>query len=142
MAAGYRWRRGLAAIAAGIITLTACGGGDSAPTREYTLHLRTEDDQDDYTYIAEDPVDDLRAGDRVTIEMNNTGSLRHDLQVVAPDGSVLAKADPVAPGQILTLLVDFPEPGFYRLNCLIDNHLTEHNMQVVVEVKDEIPSGS
>ncbi len=117
--------------------LTACGSDGAAsdePTREYTLRLRAEDQGDRYTYIAEDPLD-LRAGDRVTFAMDNAGLLIHDLVVVGEDGSAIATGPAVGPGQSLTLTVDFEEPGFYRLRCNVDDHLTVHDMQVFIEVK-------
>lgn len=126
-----------------IVLLTACGGDGAtsdAPTREYTLRLRAEDHEDRYTYIAEDPVD-LRAGDRVTFAMDNAGLLIHDLVVVAEDGSAIATAPAVGPGQSLTLTVDFDEPGVYRLRCNVDDHLTVHDMQVFLEVKDADATG-
>ncbi len=106
----------------------------AAPAREYTLALHTTDDQDHYKYVADGPID-LRAGDRVTFELTNTGQFPHDLVVVDPAGNAMAKADPVNPGGTLDLTVDFTEAGFYRLRCNFGNHLTQHDMQVVVEVK-------
>ncbi len=120
------------------LLVTACGGdgiASSEPTREYALRLRAEEQGDRYTYIAEDPVD-VRAGDRVTFEMDNAGLLIHDLVVVAQDGSAIATAPAVGPGQSLSLTVDFAEPGAYRLRCNVDDHLTLHDMQVVIEVKE------
>jgi uncharacterized cupredoxin-like copper-binding protein len=142
-AAGHGGRRRRAALVALGVTLVAwlplsgCGtDGDAAaaPEREYTLRLRAEDSGDRYTYVAEDPLD-LRAGDRVTFEMRNDGALIHDLVVVHPDGSALATGPAVDAGGVLSLTVDFLEPGFYRLRCNVDDHLTAHDMQVVVEVK-------
>lgn len=125
---------GLAAF--GAVTFTACGGdGAAAPTREYTIHLRAEEQGDTYKYIAEDPLD-LRVGDRVTIEMRNAGALAHDLQVVHPDGQPIATGAATAPGGTLSVVVDFEDPGVYRLNCNVDNHLTEHGMQAFIEVTE------
>lgn len=126
----------LGGVAAVALTLSACGSNASSePLRSYTLHLRADDSEPEYMYIAEDAVD-LRVGDQVTFEMRNDGTLDHDLQVVDPAGDDIATADAVGPGQTLTLIVDFDDPGFYQLNCLVDNHLTEHGMQAIVEVTD------
>jgi uncharacterized cupredoxin-like copper-binding protein len=126
----------LAGVAAVALTVSACGSNASSePLRSYTLHLRMDDNEPEYVYIAEDPVD-LRVGDQVTFEVRNDGTLDHDLQIVDPNGDDIATAQAVAPGDTLALTVDFEDAGFYQLNCLVDNHLTEHGMQAIVEVTD------
>lgn len=115
---------------------TACGGNSSAePLRSYTLHLRTDDSGDEYDFVAEDEID-LRVGDEVTFELDNTGTLTHDLQIVDPSGQSLGTAPAANPGSSTSVTVLFDEAGYYRLNCLVDNHLTEHRMQAIVEVTD------
>jgi plastocyanin len=122
------------AVVVTLLSLAACGSDAGAePTREYTFHIEAVENGDQYDYVAKDPID-LRVGDRVTFEMVNNGALIHDLVVVHPDGQTIATADAVATGATLSLTVDFVEPGFYRLNCNVDNHLTEHGMQAIVEV--------
>ncbi len=119
-----------------VIGLSACGSdGDAEAVRSYELRLRTDDSTDEYAYIAEDSFD-LRVGDEVTFQMQNTGSLNHDLQIVDPAGQAVATAPAVAPGDMLSLTVLFEEAGFYQLNCLVDDHLTGHQMQSFVEVTD------
>ncbi len=126
----------MTAVVLVVFGLTSCGGDDGGgATRAYDVRLRTDDSTEEYAYIAEDDVD-LRVGDEVTFRMRNTGSLNHDLQVVDPDGAAIATAPAVAPGDTLALTVLFDEAGFYRLNCLVDNHLTEHGMQTFVEVTE------
>lgn len=122
------------ALAAGI-GLAACGSNGGGPTRSYELTLRTDDSSEEYAYIAESAVD-IRVGDEVTFRVRNTGSLPHDLQVVDPDGDAIATAPAVASGDVLTLTVQFEQPGFYQLNCLVDDHLTLHSMQAIVEVTE------
>ena len=41
-----------------------------------------------------------------------------------------------AAGGTASVTVWFEEPGFYRINCLVDDHLTEHGMQAIVEVTE------
>lgn len=116
--------------------LAACGAdGAAEPVRTYTLRLRADDSAQEYLYIAEDPID-LRVGDEVTFDFDNTGNLPHDLQVVAPDGDVMGVSEVAPAGGTTSVTVLFEEAGFYRLNCLVDNHLTEHGMQAVVEVTE------
>ena len=90
---------------------------------------------EEYDYIATDPVD-IRVGDEVTFEFDNTGELFHDLNVVDPGGSTLARAEPVAPGQNASVTVLFEEEGIYRLSCFVDDHFIEHQMFTFIEVTD------
>ena len=122
-----------------LIVAAACGGdGGTAAERSYVIGLEVDDSGDRYRYVATDPVD-VRVGDEVTFELVNTGALVHDLQVVDPDGNRVAYADPVPVGSTASVTVLFDESGFFRLNCLVDDHLTEHEMQTFFEVTD--PSG-
>jgi uncharacterized cupredoxin-like copper-binding protein len=123
----------LALASAGIV---GCGSDSAAPTRSYTVDLQMVDDSDQYDYVAVGEVPTFETGDQVTFAVENAGTLNHDLQVVGPDGSAVATAAAVAPGATLTLTVDLDEPGIYQLNCLVDNHLTEHYMQTLIEVVD------
>ena len=124
-------------MALAIATAASSCGGDAEPevTRSYVLPLRVDDSEDRYRYVADGSVDVL-AGDEVTFELDNTGTLIHDLQVVDPSGNAIASAPPTAPGATVLLTVHFVEPGFYRLNCLVDDHLTAHRMQSVIEVTE------
>jgi plastocyanin len=124
------------ALAAALLPLAACAdNGAAEPVRSYTLRLSADDSQEEYTYIADDPVD-IRVGDEVTFEFNNTGELIHDLQVMDPEGDEIGLAEPVGSGGTTSVTVLFEEPGYYRLNCLVDDHLTLHSMQSIVEVTE------
>lgn len=116
--------------------MTACGSDAGAdPLRAYTVQLRAVEQGETYGYVSVGEVD-LRVGDEVTFEMDNAGALIHDLVVVAPEGDTIAASDPIGPGQTISLVVEFEEPGRYRLRCNVDDHLTVHDMQVFVEVKN------
>jgi plastocyanin len=136
MAAARTTRRFRSAgLVTALLLLTACAADAGAiPTREYTARLHMLDNADEYEFVADDPLD-LRVGDRVTFAVENRGVLPHDLLITKPDGSRLAYAEPVAGGASLTLTTLFDEPGFYRLTCLVGDHLTKHNMLALVEVK-------
>ena len=89
-------RRALAALV--VLTAAACGSNSgAAPERSYVIGLEVEDDSERYRYVATDEVD-IRVGDEVTFELDNTGTLIHDLQVVDPDGNRVGYAEPAAPG--------------------------------------------
>lgn len=117
-----------------VLLLPACGSdGQAEPVRSYTVHLRAEDSGDEYEYITDESLA-ITTGDEVTFEFDNTGALPHDLQVVAPDGSEVGLAPIANAGSTTSVTVLFEEPGFYRLNCLVDDHLTAHAMQAIIEV--------
>jgi len=117
--------------------LVACGSNSTEPTRVLTVDLRMEDHEDEYRYVAVGTVPRFAVGDRVTFAAENAGILDHDLQIVGPDGLAVETADAVGPGDTLTVTIDLDEPGIYQLNCLVDNHLTEHGMQTLIQVFDE-----
>lgn len=124
---------GSAALAGGVGT--ACGSdAEAEPARTSTLVLEAYEDGETYGYRAVGDVD-LRVGDRVTIDLRNVGALIHDLAVIHPDGSTIATLAAIAAGGTGTFELDLEDPGIYRLNCNVDNHLTEHGMQAFVEVK-------
>lgn len=129
-------RRAWLLVAALLVFGVSCGGdGHSDPAREYTIGLEVDDGGQRYRYVATDPVD-IRVGDEVTFELVNTGALVHDLRVVGPDGSPIATAAPVVPGGRASVTARFDEAGFFRLDCLVDDHLTEHEMQTFIEVNE------
>lgn len=94
-----------------------------------------DDSADRYRYVATDVVD-IRIGDEVTFELENSGTLPHDLQLVDPDGTTLGTAEPIAPGARAEVTVRFFDAGFHALNCLVGDHLTVHRMQTLFEVTD------
>ena len=134
-------RRFLAVLAIAPMALLSACGDDEGPDveRSYDVELRIDDSGDDYEYIAVDDVPDFRVGDEVTFIVDNTGTLTHDLQVQAPDGDVLGLAPEAAPGETTEVTVFLGQVGFYRLVCQVDDHLTEHNMETLIEV-DPLPA--
>lgn len=126
-----------AVLLGGLVLAAGCGGdsaGDTGATRSYEVELRIDDSQDDYRYVAVGEIPDFTVGDEVTFVVENTGTLNHDLQVQAPDGDVVAVAPAVAPGDTLEVTALLGQVGVYRLNCLVDDHLTEHSMQTLIQV--------
>lgn len=131
-------RRRLASVLLVTVTaaLTGCGSNGDGPevTRSYDVVLEVDDGQDRYSYVPIGDLPDFTVGDEVTFVMNNTGDLVHDLQILAPDGDVAGVAPAVNPGDSLELTVFLGQTGFYRLQCLVDDHLTLHSMQNLIEV--------
>jgi uncharacterized cupredoxin-like copper-binding protein len=130
-------RRTLAVLAIAPMALLSACGDDEGPDveRSYEVELRMDDSTDgDYKYVAVGEVPDFRVGDEVTFVVDNGGTLIHDLQVQAPDGDVVAVAPAINPGETLELTAFLGQVGIYRLNCLVDDHLTQHDMQTLIEV--------
>jgi uncharacterized cupredoxin-like copper-binding protein len=126
----------VACLAAAVAALAACGDDGGSPAgREVTLELLAEENGNEYGYLAAGTVD-LRAGDHATFELRNDGQLPHDLAVIHPDGSTMATAPAAPPGGVVSVEVDLVDPGIYRLNCNVDDHLTRHGMQAFIEVSD------
>lgn len=125
------------------LALSGCSSDEAPaadPARSYTVELSIDDSEDEYRYVASGstPID-IRAGDEVTFDLTNTGTLPHDLVVVDPAGGTIASAAAIGPGATTTVTVLFEEPGFYGLRCLVDDHLTTHGMQTFVEVAEPAP---
>lgn len=129
-------RRSLALLAIAPMALLSACGGDEGPDveRSYDVELKVDDSGEEYKFVAVDEVPDFRVGDEVTFVVENTGTLNHDLQVMAPDGDVAGVAPAVAPGETLEVTAFLGQVGVYRLNCLVDDHLTQHDMQTLIEV--------
>ena len=129
-------RRTLAVLAIAPVALLSACGDDEGPDveRSYDVELNVDDSGEEYKFVAVGEVPDFRVGDEVTFIVENTGSLNHDLQVQAPDGDVVGLAPAVAPGETLEVTAFLGQVGIYRLNCLVDDHLTEHDMQTLIEV--------
>ncbi len=127
--------RALTFLSAALVALGACAGDSESSTREHTLRLLAQEHGDEYGFVADGPVD-LRVGDRVTFELQNDGRLPHDLAVIHPDGHTIGTTPAAPPGDVVSVEVDLAEPGYYRLNCNVDDHLTTHGMQAIVEVSE------
>ena len=123
------------ALAAGLGAVSCGDDAGSEPIRSYSLGLEADDSSERYRYVATDAVD-VRVGDEVTFVFANTGALPHDLQIVDPGGDTIATLPPVLPGGDASVTVRFDDAGFYQLNCLVDDHLTVHRMQTLVEVTE------
>lgn len=123
------------ALASTIGAASCAGDAGSEPTRTYSLGLVADDSDERYRYVATDAVD-VRVGDEVTFVFDNTGALPHDLQIVDPEGATIATLPPVLPGAQASVTARFDDAGFYQLNCLVDDHLTVHGMQTLIEVTE------
>lgn len=125
-------------MAALAVVVAACGGGDEGsdePARSYSIALTVDDSGEEYDFVTTDSVD-IRVGDEVTFELDNTGTLIHDLHVVDPDGRTIANTEPIPPSGTTVLTARFEQPGVYRLSCFVDDHFVGHQMFTFVEVTE------
>lgn len=125
------------AVMACLVALAACGGDDATvePQRSYELTLQVDDSTDDYKFVATEAFDIL-VGDEVTFILDNNGTMIHDLEVMTEQSRVLGRTEHVNPGAQDSVTVLFAEPGVYRLNCNVDDHLTRHGMRALIEVTE------
>jgi plastocyanin len=139
-------RAPLAAVAALLVALGACGGdpdaGDTGGAAQASTTAPTESGQpagdgagQSITVTQTDfeidlPEDTFAAGEYV-FEVVNDGGSTHDL-VIARDGEVVTGTEGADPGGTSTLTVTL-EPGEYVLYCSIANHRAM-GMETTIEV--------
>ena len=130
-------RRLVPALAVALAVIAGCGSDDGPEVlRSYDVELRVDDSTEgDYQYVATSDIPEFTVGDEVTFIVDNTGQFPHDLQVQAPDGDIVGYAEAIGPGEQLELTTFLGQVGVYRLNCLFDDHLTQHDMQTLIEVQ-------
>ena len=112
-------KRAAALGALATILLTACGSdsssaGPAEPNKTIAI-AETE-----YRFSG-DP-SGIVSGDVIRFDVSNVGGLIHEMQVLDPDGKVLDRTGEIPPGGSDEVVVEFAEPGDYRLICDIDDH--------------------
>lgn len=102
-----------AALVAGL-TLSGCTAKESAPTATSALAAEITVDATDTTCALSAD----RAGTgATTFVVTNNGAKVTEFYVYGPDDRVLAEVENVSPGLTRKLVVEFNEPGTYRLAC-------------------------
>lgn len=113
--------RSLAALAAVAALASAAACGDDSDDAATATPTRTVEITANEYRFAGDPTG-IVAGDVVRFVVVNTGGLDHELQVLTDGGRVLGRTGRIPPGGSDTAVVEFAEPGDYRLICDIDDH--------------------
>lgn len=100
--------------------LAGCGGDDDEPGRTVSVKSGTTLAvlADEYSFDPETIV--LTGGGELTIELENTGSLAHNLRVF-DGGSDIGGTPTFTGGETRTGTVT-AEPGEYELVCTVGNH--------------------
>ncbi len=64
-----------------------------------------------------------KVGEKIEFKLENqSASMEHELEIFAPDGSVLGEVGPTAPGEDGEVVLTLSAPGTYRYVCGIDDH--------------------
>jgi iron uptake system component EfeO len=92
-------------------------GGDAAPATGREVEIAAKE----YTFTPKGELT-IAKGETVTLELKNDGTIEHELEVFAPDGTALGEVAPITPGATGKVTVTFGEAGTYRLVCGIDGH--------------------
>lgn len=111
-------------------TLAACGGGDSEPSAAgsgpVTLDFEGQDISFDKTSAT------ANAGQQITVNFNNVGSLEHNWILIPPGTDALtatqedalsgANSGIVAAGESKTFTFTAPPAGSYTFVCTVEGH--------------------
>jgi plastocyanin len=113
-------RRLLPLTALVLLAAGGCGGDDDEPGRTVTVDAGTTLAvvADEYSFDPESVV--LERGGRLEIELENTGSLAHNLRVF--DGGSDVGGTPTFTGGETKSGTVTVEPGEYELVCTVGNH--------------------
>jgi uncharacterized cupredoxin-like copper-binding protein len=92
-------------------------GGEAAPVAGREVEVVATE----YAFAPEGALA-VAAGETVTIELANEGTVAHELEVFDPDGAAVGEVPPTPAGATGTVTVTFAEAGTYRFVCGIDDH--------------------
>jgi len=124
-----KWKAKLIALVALVLLMAACGG-DGASTSIKVDMADFEFSPDDWT---------VEAGEEITVELANNGSVEHEFVILRPGVNVTSEADlpeteeellagfvywedEVEPGESKTLTFTAPQAGTYQISCAIEGH--------------------
>jgi len=63
-----------------------------------------------------------RAGERIKFELKNVGTTEHEMEVKAPDGTVVGEVPPVRAGREGKAVIKLSKAGTYTFVCGIEDH--------------------
>ncbi|BFV60577.1 hypothetical protein KCMC57_up56810 [Kitasatospora sp. CMC57] len=63
-----------------------------------------------------------KAGERIGFQLENKGTVEHELEVFGPDGKEIGEVSPVKPGRKGEAVIALTQPGTYTLKCGIGSH--------------------
>ncbi|MER7757490.1 cupredoxin domain-containing protein [Kitasatospora sp. NPDC097643] len=74
-----------------------------------------------------------KTGERIEFQLENKGTVLHDLQFFGPDGTEVGQVAAVQPGQKGEAVITLTTPGTYTVKCGIGSHAA-HGMQTTFTV--------
>ena len=87
----------------------------------------------DYSFTLDSDVS-FAAGDTYTFELVNDGTMQHEMEVFAPDGTAIGEVGPTDAGAKGKVTLTLETAGTYRLVCGITGH-EDKGMHLDIEVK-------
>jgi uncharacterized cupredoxin-like copper-binding protein len=75
----------------------------------------------EYSFAGADQIHGVK-GETVALELENEGTIEHEMEVFGPDGAALGEVGPTKAGADGTVTVTFAASGAYVLTCGIEDH--------------------
>jgi uncharacterized cupredoxin-like copper-binding protein len=75
----------------------------------------------------------VKTGQRVRLELDNSGTVKHELELFDPSGTAIGEVPPVAPGSKGHATFEIKTAGTYQLVCGVDDH-KERGMTATITV--------
>jgi uncharacterized cupredoxin-like copper-binding protein len=98
------------------ITVTGSGGSSSSAAGR-TVKITGKE----YAFTGADQIHGVK-GETVALELENEGTIEHEMEVFGPDGAALGEVGPTKAGADGTVTVTFAAGGTYVLTCGIEDH--------------------
>ena len=103
------------------ITVTGAGGSSSSSSSAAGRTVKITGKE--YSFAGADQIHGVK-GETVALELENEGTIEHEMEVFGPDGAALGEVGPTKAGADGTVTVTFADSGTYVLKCGIEDHET------------------
>lgn len=110
-----KWLLGLFALLGTIVSLTACGGSVASGPPAGSIRVTMTD------YRFSPDALEVKA-DGTSFYLVNSGGQIHDMVIADSGGHVIARSDPVSPGDTASFAVSNLQPGDYAVYCDVPGH--------------------
>ena len=99
------------------ISVTGSGGeAAKAPDREIEIKAV------DYGYVVPSSLSTITAGQTIEFELENTGTVEHEFEVLGPDGKAVGEVGETEAGKTGKADITLTKSGTYTFRCGIEDH--------------------